>query len=124
MRHRIVITIPYAVKIGRLVFMTKRNVGLSFDNLANFNFIENTSLSTKEELDNWMQQHGYTSVILEYTWAAVQSYYAHKKMPITREKFVDSMGRIDKSTWEQIIDAFNHSRMFGVKDKKKVGEGS
>lgn len=121
MKHRVVIDIPIRRKLWVFFIERKKKIGLSFDNYANLRLIENTGLDTKAKLDEWAKNNGTMALMLEYTWAAAESYALHEKKTIflTHDEFLQSLTRLDKATWEKIQEAFSFSQAFGMPQAKK-----
>lgn len=114
------VKLPYPTTIFGKTFIRSREIGFEFNNLAMFNFRENTGLVDSKKLTDWIEKYGHPRMINEIIYGAAQAYCMIHK---TRENFVKSkllqaVTLADEETQRKIIAAWELSINSG-KDKKQ-----
>lgn len=122
-KHIVIVELPCPLRVGFFSLNKKKKIGFSFDNLAAFQFRENTGVDT--DLKKWVKTNGESKFFAETVWGAAESYAMHNKknVGISKTKFMLGIAQLSEKESKKLIEAWNHSTTFGSKPpigKKKA----
>jgi len=119
---RIVVELPFPVKILGIRFFKKKKVGFLFTNLALLLFRNNNNTLSGKELQFWIEKHGQAEFAFQCMYYAAIAYNMdsrqHENFTMDELRIAIKMG--DEPTLKAIGEVWESSQNFGVTIKKKV----
>lgn len=123
MHDKIVVTLPYPVKVGITVNIP-RKIGFSFTNLSHHLFQQAHKLKGSDDLEEWAKNNGGEIGLLSETlyWSAVAyGMTERKKDNFTRDGLRIAFSSASKDVQESVLSVWQSAQAFGlVETKKKV----
>lgn len=119
---KIVVSIPYPVKVLGFRTFRKKQVGFLFTNLAVILFRNNFDLKTSEDLNTWTKQHGQDELAFQTMYFAAIAYNMYMRKPddFTEEGLRLAIKNTDEKTLKLIGKTWEDSELFGATFKKKA----
>lgn len=104
-------TLPVEAKFLGIRFIKQKEVGLEFNNMALFNFRNNTNVTNENELKGWVDKHGIGAMMDEMIFCAMQSHCMKEKVkePLSKQQLLRAVAMSDEGTRLKIQKAWQNS---------------
>ncbi len=119
---RIVVSIPYPIRVLGFRTFRKKQVGFLFTNLAVLLFRNNFDLKTSDDLNAWTKKNGQDELAFQTMYFAAIAYNMHMRQPddFTEAGLRLAIKNTDEETLKKIGAVWESSELFGATYKKKV----